>query len=129
MSRSTKFLIFVVNDMLDLSQMKQNALRKTITLFDIRNTINEIVTIQDYRASQMKIKVSTKYYGFGNRLLPLGTSSKFMVCTDEQRMQQILMNLLSNALKFTPRKGKIKISCSYLPPERHSLIRDDFGSI
>ena len=59
------------------------------------------------QAEFLEINLCYSFKGFGN---------SFKICTDRQRIQQILLNLQSNALKFTRSGGKVEIICS--------LIRD-----
>ena len=54
-SRSTKFLIFVVNDMLDLGQLNSSKFRKIITRFNVKNSLEEIISVLDYKAKQMHV--------------------------------------------------------------------------
>lgn len=44
---------------------------------------------------------------------------------DEQRIQQVLLNILSNSLKFTPRQGMIIIKLSVIPCDSYSHSKVD----
>ena len=64
MYRSTKFLIFVVNDMLDLGQLNSSKFRKQITKFNILESVKEIIGIQDYKVKQMEVAVDLNLHNF-----------------------------------------------------------------
>ena len=89
-------------DLLTLSQINKGKFRKTIQKFDIRAAVDEVVSIQQDKIAFNKINLKTEYLGFADR---------FDVMTDKQRLQQVLLNYQSNAIKFTAKRGKILIQC------------------
>ena len=97
---STKLLKFLVSDILDFSRMKQNKFCKAITEFNIKESVLEIIEIQQYQAEQTGITLTSKFLNLDHL--------NFLVKTDEQRVQQILLNLMSNAMKFTKR-GEVSV--------------------
>jgi len=82
--------------------MKNGKFRKQEQWFDVHSIIREVITIQKYKADRKKIKIVTNFR----------SEEPAMIYTDDQRILQVVLNLLSNALKFTDEDGIITISCS-----------------
>ena len=71
---STKLLNFYVNDMLSLAQINNDKFRKEICSVDIRESINEIMLIQNHKADSLSIKLHSSFLNF---------NSSYVVSTDE----------------------------------------------
>ena len=100
---STKLLDYCVNDMLSLGQINNpGKFRKNCSNFNIEEAIKEIMEIQQAKADYQGIQLISSYTGFDEDL---------MICTDQYRLQQVVLNLQSNALKFTERNGHVNIHC------------------
>ncbi|MDH5719262.1 MAG: ATP-binding protein [Spirochaetia bacterium] len=87
---SGKRLANIVDDIMDFSSLKNKELKLDITLVDLY-TATEIVT------SFLSIFVKKKNIKLINNI----SKTNFMVYADENRLQQILYNLINNAIKFT----------------------------
>ena len=46
-----------------------------------------------------------------------------VICTDAQRMQQVLLNFYSNALKFSSRGGHVDIKCMFVKESTYGMLR------
>ncbi|CAK73051.1 unnamed protein product (macronuclear) [Paramecium tetraurelia] len=96
-----QLLLYMISDILDFSRIQKNTLRLTNTTFYIQAIVQEIIDLVSLQANQKGIIVQ-KNITFGDRLM----------YSDPNRIKQILLNLLSNSLKFT-QKGKIDIVVDY----------------
>ncbi|WP_107943641.1 MULTISPECIES: ATP-binding protein [Metasolibacillus] len=90
-------LSHLVNDILDFSKLKENELTLRITTVDLFAVTHMIVGVLSYTLSK-DVKII-------NRI-----KRGHFVQADEDRLRQILYNLLHNAVKYT-NKGQIEISC------------------
>ena len=63
-SSSTKILLYLVNDLLDLGQLRSGKFRKDISNFNIKEAINEIMSIQSYKAEFLGIKLTLDMHNF-----------------------------------------------------------------
>ena len=94
---SAQHLIRVVNDVLDLSRISVGRLRLSPELFDFREVAEPVVAAFLPIASD-----------HGVELLLDGTERPSLFA-DRERLHQILTNLISNAIKFTPAGGQVKV--------------------
>jgi PAS domain S-box-containing protein len=96
-SSAAQNLLYLVNDILDISKIEAGHLELDFEPFDIMETIKETIRIISFKASGKGLSVS----------LDSELKNSFFV-GDSLRVHQIFMNLLSNAIKFTE-KGSITI--------------------
>ena len=108
-----KILNFLENDLLAYSQLSSGNFRKNFSQFSLIDSVNEIINLMRYKADEVGIELVLDVDGFENYQIEpnqIITSSEplklecsdYVINFDEQRLQQILLNLISNALKFTP---------------------------
>lgn len=92
-------LLEVVNDILDLSRAEANALKIGREPLDVAAIVHDVDRIVRDQAERAKVTFDTRL----DPKLPT-------VIGDRTRLRQILINLVSNALKFTPPGGSVTVS-------------------
>ena len=96
---SGKHLLGLINEVLDMSRIESGKVNLTENPFNLSDTIESLLTVFH---SQM----AAKGLEFSANIAKLEHED---VIGDEQRLQQIFMNIMGNAIKFTPTGGKISI--------------------
>lgn len=95
---STDRLINLVNDMLNISRIESGRVEVTPKPFDIKELVNDVLAEVSAKAAEKNL-----YLQVLNSQIP-------EVFADPDKVHQVLLNLVGNALKFTPQGGSITIS-------------------
>jgi PAS domain S-box-containing protein len=109
-----RHLLQILNDILDLSKIDAGKLSIAKECTNISEIVGEIRSLMDLQASDSHKTLDFEF----------ATDIPEEIDTDPLRLRQILLNLVRNAIKFTPR-GSIKVTTSYLPEE--NLMRFDIA--
>ncbi|MAR56832.1 MAG: hypothetical protein CMM93_06590 [Rickettsiales bacterium] len=89
--RSTESLLHIINDILDLSKIESGHIELEMSAFNIRQLIEEIGDVLADRLRQTSLEL----------ILDIDPALPIILRSDPSRLRQILLNLVSNALKFT----------------------------
>ncbi|MEA1982024.1 MAG: ATP-binding protein [Campylobacterota bacterium] len=98
---SSKLLLTLINDILDLSKVEAGKIEINNELISIHNILNELNSVFSLRAKAKNIEFITQ----------IQSDIPSALLLDETRLRQVLFNLISNALKFT-HEGYVKITIS-----------------
>jgi signal transduction histidine kinase len=101
--QSGEFLLHIINDILDLSKVEAGKIEVDSIEVSIADLLGDIESLVKLRAFEKGIEIRIE------KLQPL----PLRVRTDRLKLQQILLNVVSNAIKFTERGSvKVKIGCA-----------------
>lgn len=103
----------LISDLLDVSKIESGKLPILFRAFDIPDLLKEVVEMMQYGNLTHKIKVN---YSLG----------QLAVFADKQRIEQVMINLISNAIKYSPNADRITISVSETETEAIVAVQD-FG--
>ena len=99
MQKNANQLLKQVNEILDLSKLESDKMGILESTIELNSFVNRITSSYESYAHQQGLTV---------RLIYQGEKPDFII-TDEEKVEQILNNLISNAIKFTPKGGLIDI--------------------
>lgn len=103
-------LLFIINDILDLSKIDAGKLQLERIGFEPRELVNCTLRVLGHRAEEKGLSINNTF--FDPNISPV-------LMGDPYRLNQVLTNLVSNAIKFTE-KGRVDIVCEVLTDGPHS---------
>ncbi|MDR3363435.1 MAG: response regulator [Clostridiales Family XIII bacterium] len=93
-------LLGVINDILDMSKIESGKLELSPIAFDLRKMLRVTTSVIGFKAAEKHIKLDVK----------IDPDIPQILVGDDQRLAQVLTNLLGNAVKFTPEGGVIELA-------------------
>lgn len=98
MDKSSKGLVKIVNDFLDISRIEQGRMKYDMSDFDVKELAQEVVEELKPNIENKGLKVEFSSKGAG-----------FAVNADKMKIKQVIGNIIDNSIKYTP-EGKISVA-------------------
>ena len=100
--RSGRHVLDIVNDLLDISKIEAGEMELDFSAVELNETISESVALVQPQANSQRVIIRTAL----SQAVP-------PVVADLRSVKQIVLNILSNAIRFTPSGGQIVVSTAY----------------
>jgi PAS domain S-box-containing protein len=110
--RNTQAQVQLVEDLLDVTRMVRGTLQINLTPLKLIDVIQAALEIVSPAAEAKQIQIETQL------------SSVAQISGDVNRLQQIVVNLLTNAIKFTPGSGRVEVSLVQVQDHVQLQVRD-----
>ncbi len=102
---SSKHLLALINEVLDMSKIESGEIHLTEDVIDLPTLIDELITLNQPAADAKHHEIVTRVENVVHE----------QVIGDNVRIQQVLTNLVGNAIKYTPEGGKVEITLAERP--------------
>jgi len=100
--RSGRHVLDIVNDLLDISKIEAGEMELDFVAVELNETVSEAVSLLQPQANGQRVIIRTAL-----------SHSVPQVVADLRSVKQIVINILSNAIRFTPSGGQIVVSTAY----------------
>jgi PAS domain S-box-containing protein len=114
--QSSRHLLSLINDILDLSKVEAGKMELEIKDVSLRAIVERSLTMVKEKALKHEIGISQEMNGIPDPIE-----------ADERKLKQVLFNLVSNAVKFTPDRGQVRIRGDLISMLQGSWLRKDGG--
>jgi signal transduction histidine kinase/CheY-like chemotaxis protein len=105
-------LLRVINDVLDMSKIEANKLALSPVSFTFEKMLQQVVNVISFRVAEKQQNFSVY----------IDTAIPSRVIGDDQRIAQVVTNLLGNAVKFTPEGGTIRLAARLREKEGDAVV-------
>jgi PAS domain S-box-containing protein len=112
-----RHLLDLINEILDISRIEAGRLQLSLEPVCLADAVREAVDLMRPLATEHETELC----------LPTALDESTYVMADRQRFKQVLLNLLTNAVKYSPRGGKVEISFLLSVNESTRIIVTDNG--
>lgn len=96
---SSNHLLSLINDVLDMSRIESGKVKIISSEVELSEIIDDINTIINTSADSKKLNMKVSVHNIVNNV----------IIADKLRVNQVLLNILSNAIKFTPEGGSVSV--------------------
>jgi signal transduction histidine kinase len=93
-------LLGIINDILDMSKIEENKFELSCTDFEFTGMVQRVINIFEFRLDEKRQRLT----------LTQDPAIPPRIVSDEQRLAQVITNLIGNAIKFTPEGGEIALA-------------------
>ena len=104
---ASKHLLGVINDILDMSKIEANKFELSNTSFCFEKMLQNVANVLNFRVEERR----QRFY------INIGKNIPNALIGDDQRLSQVITNLLGNAVKFTPDGGTIRLDSEMISIE------------
>ncbi|MDZ4298865.1 MAG: ATP-binding protein [Moraxellaceae bacterium] len=111
-------LLQLVNDVLDISRIESGHLLLSLQPIDLQQTLAETIAMTQRQAQTNHVHV----------ICEANTESSCYVDADRHRLLQVLLNLVSNAIKYNQAQGQVIISVAEEGADQYRVCIDDTGA-
>lgn len=98
---TASYLLTLINDILDFSKLQSGKVELESKPYDLASTVDNVVTMFQDRMKQKQITFNVNLF-----------FEHSVILGDETRLKQVIINILGNAVKFTPEEGTISLNVS-----------------
>lgn len=105
-------LLGIINDILDISKIESGKMDLSHVVFDFKHMLDRVLNV-------VSLKIKDKHQHFS---LALDPQIPEMLFGDDQRLAQVITNIVSNATKFTPENGSISVEAKLLSLQNSACV-------